>query len=85
MNGLKKQNYQKQNGILEIKYRDENYNTVYSKEVNINDKGSFEKMLDELTIKGLRFPNNWFKNANDKTERKDKEQIRSIDVQRVNQ
>jgi hypothetical protein len=83
MNGLKKQNYQKQKGILEIKYRDENYNTVYSSEVNINDKGSFDKMLDELTIKGLSFP--WLKNANNKTQRKDEEQTRDVNVQRVNQ
>ena len=59
---IKKINYGRRKGILEITLRDDMFDVLYKNKVNINDKVKVNEMLKELKQKGcdLFTETDWF-------------------------
>jgi hypothetical protein len=58
---LKQLNYKRKNGTLEVTLRDETFQPIYKGEAKCADKKDMYRLMDELTMKGLSFPKNWWK------------------------
>jgi len=70
---LKTLKYKKRKGILEVTLRDEYFDPIYKSEARVNDKKDMMRIQEELTLKGLSFPKDWWRfNAFDKTKRQNK-------------
>ena len=51
--------YHFNDGVLEVRLKDNEFHTYFKKEVGLTDKKGIIKLMNELKDKGITFPQDW--------------------------
>ena len=63
-NFLKRRNisFKLQEGVIEVRLRDDSFRTYFKREVGLNDKKGLRSLIKELQAKGVPFGVGWLDN-----------------------